>query len=1159
VERALSAELLGLALGDHESLPSPSDLARLISEAEIGLLLQSPLKSDELLRIAWYLHGIASTLPALELYGVDRQRAAFRVSAHIFDVRLQQGKLEFPQILEYSFAAQIAFVRSEFSPNATAIYGRELAGRLPDLELPRDLLLASLALASSLLATEADYLFPVTLSLRDQLRDLQSAFEAETIFETPLGAVGGVAQATRDLLVFLVYGTAERLDLARERLIQAITSESSREDLLSRWVAAHLLQIADGLEKSSIWTALPPDVPPGVRRAFAFARPKVVTLWPPQLEIAAGAPEEGASYFDVPRLLISMPTSAGKSLMAQLFVAAHLGQRKGGVCYVAPTRSLCNEVRQSLDSRLRYIDFSVRPDVPEFADLDLDSLSAPDVEVMTPERLAFLLRSDSTAILDRFSLFIFDEAHTVADESRGWLLEGLIAYLHTATINGPHRMVLMSAALGNRSHFVQWLSSGDQEVRASHSDWRGPRRMHCIWTTDPDWRQETVEPKKSTQYPFRYRYPLHGVLHARTTRDASPYLLRTREPIGELVLHGSGVGNRKKEPGRGTPFYRMLVPLVELLAETGPVLVIESTRPATLRMAREIAESRKRSRTPQIRGLLELATARLGDQHPLVSSLERGVAYHHGSLPLDIRSAIEDAVREGQIEIVVATTSLAEGINLPVRSVLVASQGPPGAAEEAAYITGSKLVNAIGRAGRATKETEGVVVLARQAAFSQTDFDRLDPPPNELEAVSNLATAEALATLADFEEAVRVSEDLIFEATDYPLKDFISYVWFIAAELELLRDSVSEGDIIEFLANTLAYQQLPDEARQRLERLAEASFRAYMRTDPARRARWGRAGTSIPTARTLETVVEGILERGWTESDIESPIQVVNFLLGDGRLEALLATDEAPRRSIYTSRAGAARRRIDVPINELLIDWMRGVEVEQLATNYLSAVGDAEYRLEQLGDLISSLFENYLPWTLSLTISWANGRREDHELPELPSDIPAYIRWGVDRVECLRLMARGLWSRRLAHSIANSYADSGVEDDVFTWLDSMDLREWRSLLTATPTELANLLDIVGRRRGIASRVLAGTAGEVPIHPEGVEPTTGPVRVLTIGQDVPAELGVFKADELVARIPHQAYSEVMSLLDTGLSLVWEMESSEEGVILRVTLSGPEEEP
>jgi len=82
--------------------------------------------SDTLVRTAWYLHSVASSNYALRKYGLQRQRSAFKVAGHVFDLVTKTSELGRADRLKYSFASQIAYVRGELDPNAIAVYNQNI-------------------------------------------------------------------------------------------------------------------------------------------------------------------------------------------------------------------------------------------------------------------------------------------------------------------------------------------------------------------------------------------------------------------------------------------------------------------------------------------------------------------------------------------------------------------------------------------------------------------------------------------------------------------------------------------------------------------------------------------------------------------------------------------------------------------------------------------------------------------------------------------------------------------------------------------------------------------------------------------------------------------------------------------------------------------------
>ena len=775
MDRALNLELLTNALGDHAELPSPVDLQQFLSAAEVGLFTHRAEFEPQLFDTGWYLQSVATAREELQLFDIVRQRQAHQVSAHIFDLALQSGPLTQLEVLQYTFAAQVAYVGGQLTPNAAA-----LARRLRIVREPEQLAdpgIVSLEAGVLLLALDRPALYPLLSTRLNQLNAL--AAELGDISDSHHASADGVIRGIRELTNFLTYGRDSGLSRSREHFRRALETRCAPSDIESRWVAAQLLRVADGLENSSVWSVLPPSLP-SAARAMTLGDPPVLQLWPPQLSFLSGGTSDAPSPLDpaARRVILSFPTSAGKSLLAQLFVTAHIAGGNDDVCVVAPTHSLCRELSASLRRRLRTLGYylHVEPS-PAF---ETPKPAAARAVVMTPERLAARLRSDPTGLLNEFGMFVIDEAHLVADSERGWRLEETLSLLNHVTKATHHRILVLSAALGSQAHVIAWLDAGSGVI-ARDEHWRGPRRLAVIYTTRPDWNAQTHEP---AQGPRRARSvtPLMGVVHLRTGLTGSVARGEFTEPVGMLVRRQQRSGQWTRDSSRSTSQRTQLLPLISHIQATGSVLVIEATKSAAQSLAEEIAAPLYEN--PATFALADLVRTRLGPEHALSRVIPKGVAFHHAALPVDIQSEIEDAVREGQVKCLVATTTLTEGINLPFKSVIVARRGYQDSDGFVEVVDDARLLNAIGRAGRAGRETEGWLILAEHETFNPSMFEPINRTAVELEMHSTMVSEVALEQLATLEERARAGEDAIFTTIGREANDFVRSVWLIGTGVD---------------------------------------------------------------------------------------------------------------------------------------------------------------------------------------------------------------------------------------------------------------------------------------------------------------------------------------------------------------------------------------
>ena len=1139
MDRALDLQLLIDAVGSHSRLPEPDQLRDLLAATEVSLFTQQADIDERVLDTGWYLQAVATARADLGLYDLPRQRLAHQVSAHIFDLALQSDDdLTVSERLRLTFAAQVGYLGAELTPNAAA-----LARRAPLPSDPYDWTdegRVSLEAGVLVLALDRPALYPLLDARRAQLA--RFGLDLGNLTTTALAAVDSVIRGAFALTNYLTRGSPTQLELAQTNFEAAMRSEAASADIDSRWVAAHLLRISGELATTSVWAALPPDLS-SAARAMTLGDPPVLSLWPPQLDFLSSAGDEPTPLDpDVRRLVLSFPTSAGKTLLAQILITAHLASAaEGDVCVVAPTHSLCRELGRSLDRRLRTLGDELYVEGP--LGYDRPKPASARVAVMTPEKLAALLRSNPTELLAQYAMFVIDEAHLVADPSRGWRLEETLTVLHHLTLASDHRIVVLSAALGNQSHVITWMTGPDRNPVQHHTDWRGPRRLNAVYTNDPDWDAADEIPAEGRRLARR-RIPLYGAIHLQTGNTTVHG--KFTEPVGTLVRRQKRDGDWDRDNTTTTERAR-LVPLINHVAPSGPVLVVQPTRVEAQRLAEEMAATID---DDQVRAfaLVDLARARLTATHPLAQMVGKGVAFHHAALPVDIQAEIENAVRAGHIQILIATSTLIEGVNLPFKTVIVGRRGYTdldGQLVEAIDAPG--LLNAVGRAGRAGRETEGWMILSEQSRpYSPALFDPLQQTGDDLDIRSTLATEEALAGLAAYDQAVRTTQDAIFQHYTSSSDGFLSFVWFVAQALQDLDQAeASIDEVLAVVKRTLAWHQLDLDQRELLGRVAEAAVDAFDDQDPTQRSRWARSGTSLPTAQTLDHVAETLLARLENEAELELSdlVAVLDFIVDDETLEVLLDVGENDRRGFKPYRTAPRHNYVDVDLKALLIDWVSGVEIQDLADRHLAAIDDEGFRSETLAEFSAAVFEHHLPWTLGIVIQWVNDRLRTAGIElTLPDELPAAVHYGVRTQVGLALMTGGVRSRRLANTVAADAATAMGDDEQRTlreWLADQTISDWRHRFDASPTEVADLLTFA-RTPGaqVVSSILEGAIHELAITPTAttmVEDTTEGILEPQPGEPEPAPIEVKTPDRVIGTIKSADHDEVALLIGMGIPL------------------------
>jgi ATP-dependent RNA helicase HelY len=398
-------------------------------------------------------------------------------------------------------------------------------------------------------------------------------------------------------------------------------------------------------------------------------------------------------------VLVCAPTGAGKTVVGEF--AVHLALAEGRKCfYTTPIKALSNQKFADLTARhgarnvgLLTGDTSINGDAP--------------VVVMTTEVLRNMLYAGSTT-LDGLGYVVMDEVHYLADRFRGAVWEEVILHLPEAV-----RLVSLSATVSNAEEFGDWLV----EVRGDTTVVVDEHRPV------PLWQHMMVNGRLMDLFAGEKTTGIPGQQAAKQA-SINPNLLRRTEELARLHVPWRGRGRGGGRVPRFRPTSR--VEVVERLdaANLLPAIVFVFSRAGCGAAVDQCVRAGMRLTTPEevdeIRSIVERRTADLPDADLRVlgywewrDALERGIAGHHAGMLPAFKETVEELFVNGLVKAVFATETLALGINMPARTVvlerLVKYNG-----EAHVELTPGEYTQLTGRAGRRGIDIEGHAVVLWQ-------------------------------------------------------------------------------------------------------------------------------------------------------------------------------------------------------------------------------------------------------------------------------------------------------------------------------------------------------------------------------------------------------------------------------------------------------------
>jgi superfamily II RNA helicase len=597
-------------------------------------------------------------------------------------------------------------------------------------------------------------------------------------------------------------------------------------------------------------------------------------------------------------VLVSAPTGSGKTLIAE-YAAARAVRAGGKAFYTTPIKALSNQKFAELS--LRYGEGRVG-----LLTGDVSHQAGAPMVVMTTEVLRNMIFARSP-LLDDLAVVILDEVHYLQDPYRGSVWEEVLVLAPPEV-----RFVSLSATVSNATDFGAWLTSV-----------RGTTRV-------------IVETHRPVTLHHHFAIAQRG-----SDRLTVLPLLRG----GKANPDGAVLDERR----RRNPGHRHRVPrrtqVVEYLAAEDmlPAITFIFSRAACDDATRQCLQDGIRLTTPEerqrIRELTEEAVDRLDDDDlatlgygPWSAALEAGIASHHAGLVPAFRQAVEQCFSEGLLKVVFATETLALGINMPARTVVVERFAKFRGADTSA-LTSGEYRQLTGRAGRRGIDTVGhaFVLWSPATPFSLVARTAVAPPPDLVSSFHptyNLAVNLVRRWTRDEAHRLLAASYGQWQAPEGSVS--------LSAQLDRRLAVLEERDFIEGWRMTEAGHALGSIYHESDLLVTEAIRHGLLDgLDPALLA-------GVVSAFTFEA------RRAGDDNPAPRQSRVVDRL---ARLDGLAAGLRADERRVGLRRT----RRPDPGLARAVIAWAKGVTLDSVLRETDIAPGDFVRNVRQAIDLVRQL------------------------------------------------------------------------------------------------------------------------------------------------------------------------------------------------------------
>lgn len=869
-----------------------------------------------------------------------------------------------------------------------------------------------------------------------QLRESQITFEREYLKELEprkakvaaleLMGLYHLAKAAELFALFITNGEVEGNYQIRQMLethfdrVIAVCKHTQLLELepLTRLLAASAVQMVE----NSIWTvtrAVNSRVTQFVKTLVDKGRgdKAIFDVLPPQRRALA---ERGLLGSSRRAVVVSLPTSSGKTLISQFRILQALNQfdeEKGWVAYLAPTRTLVNQIARQLRRDFSPLGVVVEQISPalEIDNIETTLLQEKDKEqqfrvlVTTPEKLDLIMRQGWEQKIARpLTLVVVDEAHNIQNEQRGLKLELLLATINKECKSA--QFLLLTPFIQNAREIARWLGGKSSDDISLTLEWQPNDRIIGIIRTEKG--------KALNARSFDYTLNFESIHTTKKTIAVDEQLSFPK--FHDIAKTFSNV-NKQAE---------LAAVAAQYLHQRGPVILMHSSPSLVWKLANKLKVNinLNSNEDKEIRLVQDYLRLELGDEFPLIELLTHGIGVHHAGLPDDVRTLIEWLFESEKLKFLVATTTIAQGVNFPVSAVVMASHQYPYAVD----MPPEDFWNIAGRAGRISQGQLGVVALVASNEKKKAILRNfINKQACDLNSALIKLVIDAGDSLNDLEKIV------------YHKPEWSSFLQYLAHTYRQMGEPISFSEEIEqVLRNTLGFEKLRSQNNTLAQSFIKSieQYTKYLQQPKQPLKLVDSTGFSLQSIKTVLKNKGTLDENSWNGGTLFThENKDLQQMMG-----VLLKVPEL-RNNLTDVTGGETPDGNKLAL--IIKDWVNGENIPTIAARYFKEKKDDQLSaLTKCGQNLFGKLTQTASWGLGALLAITASNLPEDKFKQL-SNLPSRVFYGVNNDAAITMRLLGI-PRSAALSLANVFRDEikSPLPKIRTRLVQLSEQEWKNAL-----------------------------------------------------------------------------------------------------------------